>query len=158
MVKTGVQRPSGTIGSLKIVVISWVSFIVKRDMVPDRMCLLVTIFLVLINSFNGVKSNAPVSTSLNAVDLYILICIGQVFLALIEYAVVLVVETYKVKPTSISRVTNSRDSSEIQNNDVGTTPDWLDQHPCRNKLDYLSLLLFPIFFIVFNIIYCIIYI
>ena len=35
------------------VVVSWVSFIIKPDAVPGRMAVLVTVFLVLINIFNG---------------------------------------------------------------------------------------------------------
>ena len=53
--------------------------------------MLVTLFLVLINIFNTVRSNAPSqsSTSLNAVDMYIVGSIIMVFFALSEYAVVL---------------------------------------------------------------------
>ena len=75
--------------SILFVAVSWVSFVIKPNVVPGRMGLLVTIFLVLINIFNSVKSNAPVSISLNAVDLYLVICIALVFSALVEYAIVL---------------------------------------------------------------------
>ncbi len=55
------------------------------------MALLVTLFLVLVNIFNTVRSNAPIpaSTSLNATDTYLVVSILMVFLALLEYAVVL---------------------------------------------------------------------
>ena len=66
--------------STLFVVVSWVSFIIKPEVVPGRMGVLVTVFLVLINIFNNVKGNAPVSTSLNAVDLYLIICIESVIL------------------------------------------------------------------------------
>jgi hypothetical protein len=38
------------------VVVSWVSFLIKPEVVPGRMALLVTLFLVLINIFNSVRS------------------------------------------------------------------------------------------------------
>ena len=85
--------------STLFVVVSWVSFIIKPEVVPGRMGVLVTVFLVLINIFNNVKGNAPVSTSLNAVDLYLIICIFIVFLALLEYAIVLFKERYKTQVT-----------------------------------------------------------
>ena len=37
------------------VVVSWVSFLIKPEVVPGRMALLVTLFLVLINIFNSVR-------------------------------------------------------------------------------------------------------
>ena len=43
------------------------------------MAMLVTLFLVLINIFNSVRENAPISSRLNAVDLYLVICIFFVF-------------------------------------------------------------------------------
>ena len=144
--------------SMLFVVVSWVSFTIKPDTVPGRMGALVITFLALINIFNGVKSNAPVSVSLNAVDLYIVICIGQVFLALLEYAVILFWGTSKVEPTSSLEVTARIGSSTIQNDNVGATTALPEKHPSRNKLDSLSLVIFPIFFIIFNVIYGIIYI
>ena len=41
--------------SFMFVVVSWVSFLIKPEVVPGRMALLVTLFLVLINSFNSVR-------------------------------------------------------------------------------------------------------
>ena len=77
------------------VIVSWVSFLVKPEVVPGRykiltpinnihllskrMAMLVTLFLVLINIFNSVRENAPISSRLNAVDLYLVACIFFVF-------------------------------------------------------------------------------
>ncbi len=41
--------------SCMFVVVSWVSFMIKPEVVPGRMALLVTLFLVLINIFNSVR-------------------------------------------------------------------------------------------------------
>ena len=41
--------------SFMFVVTSWVSFLIKPEVVPGRMALLVTLFLVLINIFNSVR-------------------------------------------------------------------------------------------------------
>ena len=60
-------------------VTSWVSFLIKPEVVPGRMGLLVTLFLVLINIFNSVREQAPISSRLNAIDLYLVVCIFLVF-------------------------------------------------------------------------------
>ena len=73
------------------VFVSWVSFLIRPQVVPGRMALLVTLFLVLVNIFNTVRSGSPIpsSTQLNAIDTYLVVSIFMVFLALLEYAVVL---------------------------------------------------------------------
>jgi hypothetical protein len=73
------------------VCVSWVSFLIRPLVVPGRMALLVTLFLVLVNIFNNVRSMAPTSASskLNAIDTYLVVSIFMVFLALLEYAIVL---------------------------------------------------------------------
>ena len=65
--------------SFMFVVTSWVSFLIKPEVVPGRMALLVTLFLVLINIFNSVREQAPISSRLNAVDLYLVVCVFFVF-------------------------------------------------------------------------------
>ena len=49
--------------SFIFVVASWISFVVKPEVVPGRMALLVTILLVQLNLFNNAKDKAPVSTN-----------------------------------------------------------------------------------------------
>ncbi|XP_040570603.1 gamma-aminobutyric acid receptor subunit pi isoform X4 [Lepeophtheirus salmonis] len=84
--------------SCMFVVTSWVSFLIKPEVVPGRMALLVTLFLVLINIFNSVRERAPISSKLNAIDLYLVVCIFLVFGALMEYAVILLLLKQRRKP------------------------------------------------------------
>merc|ERR550532_2548304 len=79
--------------SCMFVIVSWVSFMVKPEVVPGRMAMLVTLFLVLINIFNSVREQAPISSRLNAVDLYLVVCT-----ALLEYAVILLMLKKRRKP------------------------------------------------------------
>ena len=88
-----VYLPSGM-----FVITSWVSFLIKPEIVPGRMALLVTLFLVLINIFNSVRQRAPISSSLNALDLYIVVCIFLIFGALMEYAAILFLLSKRRKP------------------------------------------------------------
>ena len=91
-----VYLPSGM-----FVITSWVSFLIKPEIVPGRMALLVTLFLVLINIFNSVRERAPISSSLNALDLYIVVCIFLIFGALMEYAAILFLLSKRRKPRYI---------------------------------------------------------
>merc|ERR1719410_1235541 len=84
--------------SCMFVIVSWVSFMVKPEVVPGRMAMLVTLFLVLINIFNSVREQAPISSRLNAIDLYLVVCIFLVFSALMEYAVILFLLKTRRKP------------------------------------------------------------
>ena len=80
------------------VVASWISFVVKPDVVPGRMALLITIVLVQLNLFNNAKNKAPVSTSnINAIEAYLVSSMFLVFSALAEYAAILVM--MRVLPT-----------------------------------------------------------
>jgi len=71
------------------VVVSWISFLVPADVIPGRMALLVTLFLVLVNIFNNVTTNTPKAEGLTAIEAWMLACILFVFAALAEYAVLL---------------------------------------------------------------------
>ena len=137
--------------SILFVSVSWISFIIKPEVVPGRMALLVTTLLVLINIFNGVKSNAPTSTSLNAIDLYLVFCIGSVFLALVEYSMVLYNE--KSKESSKKQPPLVPSALHHDNSSSKVIQAWPEKHPSRNKLDCTSLILFPLLFITFNVIY-----
>ena len=62
MHKFGINKPflsciSQTTGLF--VVVSWISFVVPPDVIPGRMGLLITLFLVLVNIFNSVTTNTP---------------------------------------------------------------------------------------------------
>ena len=41
------------------VMVSWISFLIPPEIVPGRMSLLVTLFLVLVNIFNNITTNTP---------------------------------------------------------------------------------------------------
>ena len=73
--------------------VSWVSFLIRPQVVPGRMSLLVTLFLVLVNIFNTARSQSPAPSNsfLNGLDTYLVVSIVMVFLCLLEYAVILFV-------------------------------------------------------------------
>ena len=73
-----VHWPSGL-----FVVVSWISFVVPPDVIPGRMALLITLFLVLVNIFNTVTTNTPKAEGLTAIESWMLSCLLFVFGALV---------------------------------------------------------------------------
>ena len=65
------------------VVVSWVGFLIPPEVVPGRMAMLITLFLVLINIFNIVTSNSPNVEGMTAIAAWMLVCIFFVFGALV---------------------------------------------------------------------------
>ena len=66
------------------VIVSWISFLIPAEIIPGRMALLVTLFLVLVNIFNNVTTNTPKAEGLTAIEAWMLACILFVFGALVE--------------------------------------------------------------------------
>ena len=50
----------------------WISFLVNPEVIPGRMTLLVTIFLVLINIFNTIQTNSPKAEGLTAIEAWVI--------------------------------------------------------------------------------------
>ena len=71
------------------VVVSWISFLVNPEVIPGRMTLLITLFLVLINIFNTIQTNSPKAEGLTAIEAWVITCFIFVFGALLEYTVIL---------------------------------------------------------------------
>ena len=71
------------------VVVSWVSFVIPPEVVPGRMALLVTLFLVLTNIFNTITNVSPNVEGMTAISSWMIACMFFVFLALLEYAAIL---------------------------------------------------------------------
>ena len=92
---------------------------------------------------------------LNAVDLYLVVCIGTVFLALFEYALVLLKEKCRSDDKSL-RPLNKTNASRLNSGEQAKAEvieAWPAKPPAMNRLDVLSLVLFPAFFTVFNVFY-----
>ena len=70
-------------------VVSWVSFLIPPEVVPGRMALLITLFLVLTNIFNTITNISPNVEGMTAISSWMIACMFFVFLALLEYALIL---------------------------------------------------------------------
>ena len=141
-----------------LVIVSWASFLINPNIVPGRMGLLVTLLLVLVNIFNGFKSSSPPSADLNALDLYLIICICHVFCVLAEYAIVLFLDNSNIRNSLVSCYIvydeNRLHSTRDEGNQIN---DERQLHQLMTKFDSTSLIMFPLLFISCLIIYGVVY-
>ncbi|XP_025411445.1 glycine receptor subunit alpha-1-like isoform X2 [Sipha flava] len=75
--------------STLFVIMSWGSFVVMPEVVPGRMVLLVTTLLSLVTMFDTIRNNSPSALELKCIEVWLISCTLFVFLALVEYFVVL---------------------------------------------------------------------
>jgi len=139
------------------VIVSWISFLIPMDVIPGRMALLVTLFLVLVNIFNNVTTNTPKAEGLTAIEAWMLACILFVFGALVEYAAILfkkqryVSGQHKVNLKIICKENYKYEVQEKSPANQAVTVQQLAEEYWR--IDKFFLKAFPILFFLFNIIY-----
>merc|ERR1719458_503768 len=139
------------------VVVSWISFLVPADIIPGRMALLVTLFLVLVNIFNTVTTNTPKAEGLTAIEAWMLACILFVFGALIEYAAILFKKQKYVSGqhrVNLKIVCKENFKYEVQERSPANQAVTMQQLAEEYwRIDKFFLKLFPTCFILFNLTY-----
>jgi len=158
------------------VIVSWISFLIPPDIVPGRMTLLITVFLVLVNIFNTITTNIPKAEGLTAIEAWVIVCVLFVFGALVEYAGILLqmkmrVSTRKLplKKQSPPQIQHSDSQIALHNlappngnhaeADQGRRKkpkkpkNLQDEKMGTARMDLMFLCLFPCFFLVFNGVY-----
>ena len=112
--------------TILLTIISFIGFVIPVDMVPGRMALLVTIFLMLVNISSTERNRGPIvsaytiktnleylfdmkifqTTSITALDVWFLICMAFVALAMFEYAILLAIKFGKQNKISSEKDPN----------------------------------------------------
>ncbi|XP_023327258.1 glycine receptor subunit alpha-2 [Eurytemora carolleeae] len=153
------------------VIVSWISFLIPPDIVPGRMTLLITVFLVLVNIFNTITTNIPKAEGLTAIEAWVIVCVLFVFGALVEYAGILLKMKVQLsmKPKKNMTRCESVDSQIILHPlapENGTNGDEKSGKKKKKRpktraeeklgtarLDLTFLVIFPCLFLLFNIAY-----
>ena len=73
-------------------------------MIPGRMALLVTLFLVVINIFINLTDNSPVSKGFNAASAWVFSCLIFVFGTLVAYAGILLKKKTRLRAIKVSLI------------------------------------------------------
>ena len=87
----------------------FISFIIPPEMMPGRMALLITILLMIINTSGSAHENTPSSDTFSLIDLWMLICIIFVSLAIFEYGLII-----KIRSASPSFCVESGSTAHVQ--------------------------------------------
>ena len=125
-----------------MVITSWISFTVNFDAVPGRLGLLLTLLLMMINLNNSVSSTIPKSSNVTPITIWIVGSIAFVFLALLEYAIIL----YIVKFVEVKKILKTKPVKKICE-----TEDKLAQ--LTLYMDRIALAVFPAVYVLFVIVY-----
>ncbi len=134
------------------VLMSWVSFFIPAQIIAARITLLITLCLVLINSFNNATERIPVAREETAMEYWISGCIGLVFTALAEYAFILF-KTSRIKKAHRQRIFQITGSNQVSpdmadrrldppSTDAATTqnrPKWRDTLHAKNLEDQIPM-------------------
>merc|ERR1719362_2381390 len=126
--------PSGS-----FVMVSWISFLMPLD-AGERAGLLVTLFLVLVIEFMSVVSTSPKAKFLTAMEVWLVSCLGFVFLAVIEFGIMLLLMSKsKAKEKKIAQTNFSKHMwrSNLLNFDT-ITSSLTNKHRQIHKLDKIS--------------------
>ena len=122
---TKTRKKLHTIGSKIYIFLFYCSFLIPPEAYPGRIGILTVTTLVLINIFISISENSPPKRGKSLIELWLLSCILFVFSAFAFYAMLLL----------IMRFANSKKTSLIK------------------KLDKIAIVLIPICFIIYSIIY-----
>ncbi|WAQ99280.1 GLRA2-like protein [Mya arenaria] len=126
--KIGLYFMQVFVPSLLFVVLSWVSFWVDHKAVPARVSLGITCVLAIVTQSSGIHHVLPNVSYPTAIDIWMLVCQLYVFAALLEFAIV-----------------NVLDKCHVQGNAERA-----------QRVDVISRLVFPATFVLFTCIFFIV--
>ncbi|CAH1777908.1 unnamed protein product [Owenia fusiformis] len=148
-------------GSL-IVLLSWVSFWINIDSIPARISLGVLTALTITTQSVGVWMSLPRVSYVKAIDIWMSACVIFVFSASLEFALVNTMSRKEIRRMSIRMRSQSNDK-DVPTDSIKRMADehaygitkHYDPHSRQlaRKVDKISRRLFPIVYIIFNIVY-----
>ena len=141
--------------------VSWVSFLIPPEAVPGRIGLLVTLFLVATNIFNTIIDVSPNTEGMTAISSWMIAYMFFVFLALLEYAIIL----YFLLTKNVNKLKKKRNALLIihdddcflyRNTETCQREEELaaiNEQQLLMKVDSIFLCVFPFVFVIFNALY-----
>ena len=141
--------------------VSWVSFLVPPEQVPGRIGLLVTLFLVATNIFNTIIDVSPNTKGMTAISSWMIAYMFFVFLALLEYGVILYFLLARKRAAMIMKrnqlaIIHDEDCFLYRDTETSRRKDeiaLLKEQQLFMKVDSIFLCVFPLIFLGFNTLY-----
>uniref|UniRef100_A0A669B3K0 Glycine receptor, alpha 4b n=2 Tax=Oreochromis TaxID=8139 RepID=A0A669B3K0_ORENI len=175
------------IPSLLTVILSWVSFWINMDAAPARVGLGITTVLTMTTQSSGSRASLPKVSYVKAIDIWMAVCLLFVFAALLEYAAVNFVsrqhkEFFRMKKKLKEQQQRTEEELAQQgfllqsiglalsSQEMDATPVFADLPPGlgfyeirrrfvdrAKKIDTISRAVFPMSFLMFNVLYWVTY-
>ncbi|CAL8083127.1 unnamed protein product [Orchesella dallaii] len=135
---------------IMLVIVSWVSFWLDENAVPARTALGITTLLTMATQQANMNKNLPPVSYTKALDVWSGTCLAFIFCALLEFALV----NYA---TRFDKRTKAKIHEHVGHDPV--VGGWLSRrYPSTSKkIDVVARILFPLLFILFNIVYWLAY-
>ena len=134
------------------VISSWITFLMAPRF-PGRPAVLVTLFLVIVSIFTNVIDNTPSDDSgITAIWIWVLSSMFLIFIAFLEYGIVLAKEKFNCKDNNTNCNVNNENvrvfdvREKIIKNDE-------DRQKSSMNLDMCMLIISPVLFLIFNVYY-----
>lgn len=126
-----------------VVIISWVSFWLNRSASPARVSIGVTTVLTMTMLMTSTTTTLPKVSYVKSIDVYLGTCFMLALAALIEYAFV----GYSSRNDPKDKYADKKNPEFLMKDSLVST----------NIIDKYSRIVFPLFFLTFNILYWIVY-
>ena len=135
-----------------MVALSWIGFLVPPNCYPGRISLLVTIVLCIISVMTSTMHESPKGTGLTAINCWFLICLVQVAIASLEYAIIIYFMRFSKQNQSLPKERVSKMPKKTNIKEI--TCVWGSR---VDLIDHFSLLVIPSSFILMIIVYFSVY-
>ncbi|XP_064652535.1 glycine receptor subunit beta-like isoform X3 [Lineus longissimus] len=154
--------------SILIVILSWVAFWINIEAIPARVSLGLLTVLTMTTQSSGARQGLPRVSYIKAIDVWMSMCLVFVFTSLLEFAVVNVFSRKEIKLKSMpdpetipmgemSRLVNIIVENGKEPRHTKTMIPDPDGKTKARRIDKLSRRLFPMAFLIFNVIYWVFY-
>ncbi|XP_062578561.1 glycine receptor subunit alpha-2-like [Saccostrea cucullata] len=134
------------IPSMLIVTLSWISFWIHVDAVPARVSLGVICVLTMTTQSSGIRNSLPRVSYIKAIDIWMALGLLFVFAALLEYAFINIQTRKHQKQTKMPE----KDDKKYETIDERKNVDFMAR---ARHVDRLSRVVFPVSYILFNIVF-----
>uniref|UniRef100_T1J026 Neurotransmitter-gated ion-channel ligand-binding domain-containing protein n=1 Tax=Strigamia maritima TaxID=126957 RepID=T1J026_STRMM len=148
--------------SMLVVILSWISFWLDVTLAAPRIALGLTSLLTLATQFNAAQNHLPAVATIKAVDVWMFMCIFMVFSSLIVYAISYASNQLKTRQNTLPVADNVPENQSKCAKCLSSITDVKNR--CLKRINFADInydekarKVFPLLFIIFNIIFWLIY-